>query len=59
MSVGALPRMDPDAALVEALRDELDARIERHEVDTDVNDPAFARALADRFDALCRAGRPA
>jgi uncharacterized protein (UPF0261 family) len=61
LSVDGAAFHDPeaDAALVEALRDELDPRIERHEVDTDVNDPAFARALADRFDALCRTGLPA
>ena len=35
-----------DAALVAALREHLDPRIDARYVDTDVNDPAFARAMA-------------
>lgn len=36
-----------DAALIAALREQLDPRIEVREVDTDINDPALARAMAD------------
>jgi uncharacterized protein (UPF0261 family) len=42
----------PDAALIEALREGLDTRIEVRELDTHVNDPAFARAMADRLHEL-------
>jgi uncharacterized protein (UPF0261 family) len=44
---------DADAALFAALRDGLDrSRVEVHELDTDVNDPAFATAMADRLHEL-------
>jgi uncharacterized protein (UPF0261 family) len=44
---------DADAALIGALRDGIDrGRVEVHEVDADVNDPAFATAMADRLDEL-------
>lgn len=44
---------EADGALVETLRDELDqSRVELHELDTDVNDPAFAVALAERLREL-------
>jgi uncharacterized protein (UPF0261 family) len=49
------PFHDPeaDAALFETLREHIDpAVVEVHEVDTDVNDPAFARAMADRLHEL-------
>ncbi len=50
-----------DAALIGALREHLDPRVEVHEVDTDINDAAFARAMADRlheiYQARDRAGR--
>ncbi len=51
------PFHDPeaDAALFETLREHIDpAVVEVHEVDTDVNDPAFARAMADRLHELIR-----
>jgi uncharacterized protein (UPF0261 family) len=42
-----------DAALFEALRDGIDSdHVELHEVDADVNDPAFADAMVDRLHEL-------
>jgi uncharacterized protein (UPF0261 family) len=40
---------DPEAdqALFDALRETLDPGVDVRELDTDVNDPAFARAMAD------------
>jgi len=54
---------DADAALFESLRSALDARIEIVEMDTHINDPTFARAMAERLSALCEretasGGRP-
>ncbi len=48
------PFHDPaaDEALFGALREGLDPSVEVHELDTDVNDPAFAEAMADRLDEL-------
>jgi uncharacterized protein (UPF0261 family) len=48
------PFYDPaaDEALFEALRDGLAANVEVHEVEADVNDPAFADAMADRLNEL-------
>jgi len=44
---------EADEALFAALREDLDtAKVELHEVDADVNDPTFARAMADRLHAL-------
>jgi uncharacterized protein (UPF0261 family) len=40
---------EADAALFGALREHLDDRIDVREVDTDVNDPEFATAMADRL----------
>lgn len=40
---------EADAALFGALRENLDENMEVMEIDTDVNDPAFARAMADRL----------
>jgi uncharacterized protein (UPF0261 family) len=40
-----------DAALLAGLRETLDDTVEVHEVDTDINDPAFAVAMADRLHA--------
>jgi uncharacterized protein (UPF0261 family) len=47
-----------DEALFGALREHLDPDVEVRELDTDVNDPEFARALAERLDELYRAWRP-
>ncbi len=41
-----------DLALIEALRTTLDPAIEVVAMDTDLNDPAFATAMAERFHAL-------
>nr|BFE33360.1 Tm-1-like ATP-binding domain-containing protein [Actinomadura rugatobispora] len=49
------PFHDPaaDAALFGALRDGLSgSRVEIHEMDTDLNDPAFGRAMADHLHTL-------
>lgn len=54
------PFHDPeaDAALFDALREELDSeRVELHELDTDINDPRFAEAMADRLHELIDASR--
>jgi uncharacterized protein (UPF0261 family) len=48
------PFHDPeaDAALFSALRENLPARVELHELDLDVNDPAFAEAMANRLHEM-------
>ena len=48
------PFHDPeaDAALFAAIREHLDARIDLREMDTDINDPAFAAAMADALHAM-------
>ena len=45
---------DPDAdkALLAALRADLDHSVDVRELNTDINDPAFAEAMADRLHAL-------
>jgi uncharacterized protein (UPF0261 family) len=45
---------DPDAdkALLAALRDDLDDSLDVRELNTDINDPAFAEAMADRLHEL-------
>jgi uncharacterized protein (UPF0261 family) len=44
---------EADQALFAALREGIDtAKVEVHEVDADVNDPAFATAMADRLHEL-------
>jgi uncharacterized protein (UPF0261 family) len=43
---------DADAALFAALRETLADSVEVHELDTDLNDPQFAVAMADRLHAL-------
>jgi uncharacterized protein (UPF0261 family) len=54
------PFHDPvaDAALFDAIRRNLDPKIELHEFDTDINDPAFARAMADALHAFMQARHP-
>jgi uncharacterized protein (UPF0261 family) len=44
-----------DSALVESLRSHLDDSVELVEMDTDINDPAFAEAMAQRLDEHFRA----
>ena len=46
---------DADAALMSELRSGLRPGVELVEMDTDINDPAFATAMASRLDALYRA----
>jgi uncharacterized protein (UPF0261 family) len=48
------PFYDPDAdeALFAALREGIGDNVELHELDLDVNDPAFADAMADRLHAM-------
>jgi uncharacterized protein (UPF0261 family) len=48
------PFYDPvaDRALFDALRRNLDERVEVRELDTDINDSVFARAMADSLHAL-------
>jgi uncharacterized protein (UPF0261 family) len=43
---------DADAALFAGLHETLADSVEVHEVDTDINDPAFAVAMADRLHQL-------
>jgi uncharacterized protein (UPF0261 family) len=45
---------EADAALLEGLTETLPATVERHDLPQDINDPAFARAMAERLDALIR-----
>ncbi len=40
---------EADAALFDALREELDREVEVREMNTDINDPEFARAMANRL----------
>ena len=52
------PFYDPEAdeALFSTLRDQVDpTKVEVHELDTDVNDPAFALAMANRLHELVEA----
>ncbi len=51
ISTAGAPFYDPgaDQALFAALRETLDAAVDVREIDTDVNDPQFARALAERL----------
>jgi uncharacterized protein (UPF0261 family) len=46
---------EADAALMGELRAGLKPGVELVEMDTDINDPAFARAMAERLDAMYRA----
>jgi uncharacterized protein (UPF0261 family) len=45
---------EADAALFAGLRETLDDSVEMHEVETDINDEAFAVAMADRLHELIR-----
>jgi uncharacterized protein (UPF0261 family) len=44
-----------DEALFGALREHLDPEVDLQELDLDINDAAFSRAMADRLDALYKA----
>ncbi len=56
-SIEGGPFHDPaaDAALFRELRAGLDPHVELVEMATDINDPAFGRAMAERFDERYRA----
>jgi uncharacterized protein (UPF0261 family) len=45
---------EADDALFAALREGLGDNVELHELELDVNDPAFADAMANRLDELLR-----
>jgi uncharacterized protein (UPF0261 family) len=45
---------DADAALLRGLDETLSPAIERHDLDTDINDPVFAHAMADRLHELIK-----
>jgi uncharacterized protein (UPF0261 family) len=47
---------DADAALLRGLDETLSAAVERHDLDTDINDPVFATAMADRLHELIEEG---
>jgi len=48
--------LEADVALLNGLNETVGPNVEIHEVDTDVNDPAFATAMADRLHAMIAAG---
>ena len=54
IAVEGQPFHDPEAddALIGALRESLDPSVDLRELDLDVNDPAFAEAMADRLHEL-------
>jgi uncharacterized protein (UPF0261 family) len=54
IAVEGRPFYDPaaDDALLAGLHETLDSSVEVHELDTDINDPAFADAMADRLHEL-------
>lgn len=56
LDVEGEPFYDPgaDAALFDAIRDEIDERIELIEMDTDINDEAFAGRLVETLDGYMR-----
>ena len=57
IAMAGQPFHDPaaDEALLAGLREALDPRIEVHELATDINDPAFAVAMANRLHELIEA----
>ena len=54
IAVEGQPFHDPkaDEALVSSLREELDPSVDVRELDTDINDPDFAEAMAERLHEL-------
>jgi uncharacterized protein (UPF0261 family) len=48
---------EADAALIASLRTELGPNVDVHELDMDINDPRFARAMAEHLDRLVRSAR--
>jgi uncharacterized protein (UPF0261 family) len=61
LSVEGAPFADPaaDEALVAAIREHVGAGVELHAVDADVNDAAFAGAMAEKLDSYIKARAPA
>jgi uncharacterized protein (UPF0261 family) len=61
LSTEGAPFHDPEAdeALFAALRESVGGNVEFHEEDRDINDPAFAGAMARRLDAFVRQRVPA
>jgi uncharacterized protein (UPF0261 family) len=59
IDVPGQPFHDPDAdeALFSALTETIDGTVEVHGRDEDVNDPAFAVAMADRLHELIQGTR--
>jgi uncharacterized protein (UPF0261 family) len=49
--------LEADVALLNGLNETVGPNVEVHELDTDVNDPAFAVAMADRLHAMITEGR--
>jgi uncharacterized protein (UPF0261 family) len=45
-----------DAALFDALREGVGDNVELIEIDSNINDEAFATAMADKLDAYLRGG---
>jgi uncharacterized protein (UPF0261 family) len=60
LSTEGQPFFDPEAdrALFDALRHSVAPTVEVYEMDTDINDPAFARAMADTLHGLRRRVAP-
>lgn len=60
VAVAGGPFHDPaaDRALIEALIDALDPRIELERLDVDINDPAVASSAAERLTRWMKDGRP-
>jgi uncharacterized protein (UPF0261 family) len=59
IAVEGQPFYDPeaDAALFGAIRDHLPDSVDLVEMDCDINDPEFAKAMADTLDGYIRASR--
>ncbi|MGH2540240.1 MAG: Tm-1-like ATP-binding domain-containing protein [Actinomycetota bacterium] len=58
IAIEGQPFHDPaaDDALFSAVRENLGPNVELHELDTDVNDPTFALAMADRLHEMLKDG---
>jgi uncharacterized protein (UPF0261 family) len=59
IAVEGQPFYDPDAdaALFEAIRENLSSSVELIEIDCDINDPAFATAMAEKLDGYMKGVR--
>src|SRR5581483_3407577 len=54
-SGGAFYDAEADRALIDTLKSGLQENVEVHELDMEINDPRFARAMAQRLDELIKA----